>query len=215
VEPFTVLSGVAAPLFRADINTDAIIPMRWLVTATRAGLGGGLFGGWRYRADGTEEPAFVLNRPEFRNARILIAGANFGCGSSREHAPWALLDFGVRCIVAPGFASIFFENCLKNGILPAVLPERDVEDLARWAQQAGAEARLTVDLTKNTIVDPGGRGWTFDLEPSRRAALLEGRDEIDDTLVHAQAIAAFQARDRAARPWIYEARNSVPGDASS
>jgi 3-isopropylmalate/(R)-2-methylmalate dehydratase small subunit len=204
MEPFTVLTGVAAPLFRADINTDAIIPMRWLVTATRAGLGAGLFGGWRYRADGAEDPAFVLNQPEYREARILIAGPNFGCGSSREHAPWALLDFGIRCIIAPGFASIFFENCLKNGILPAVLPVSEVEALAQWAQQTGAQARLTVDLTRSTIIDPEGNCRQFELEPSRRTALLEGRDEIDETLTHARAIAEFQARDRAARPWVYQ-----------
>lgn len=212
MEPFTVLSGVAAPLFRADVNTDAIIPMRWLVTATRTGLGKGLFGGWRYRADGSEDPAFVLNQPAYRRARILIAGPNFGCGSSREHAPWAFLDFGIRCIVAPGFASIFYENCLKNGILPVVLPAPEVEELAAWAQHAGAEARLTVDLTRNTIVDAGGQCRSFELEPLRRAALLEGRDEIDDALQHAQAIADFQARDREARPWIY--RTPSP-DASS
>ncbi len=203
MEPFTLLTGVAAPLYRADINTDAIIPMRWLVTATRTGLGKGLFGGWRYRADGSEDPAFVLNRPAYRAARILVTGPNFGCGSSREHAPWALLDFGIRCIVAPGFANIFYENCLKNGILPVVLPAPDVEGLAAWAQQAGPEARLTVDLTCNTIVDAAGRRRAFELEVSRRAALLEGRDEIDDTLRHEQAIAAFQERDREVRPWVY------------
>ena len=208
MEPFTVLTGVAAPLFRADINTDAIIPMRWLVTATRTGLGAGLFGGWRYRSDGAEDPAFVLNQPAWRNARILIAGPNFGCGSSREHAPWALLDFGIRCVIAPGFASIFFENCLKNGILPAVLPEPEAAALAGWAQQAGAGARLTVDLTRNTIVDATGHCRTFELETSRRAAMLQGRDEIDDTLTHARALADFQARDRAARPWVYETRRA-------
>ena len=205
MEPFTVLSGVAAPLYRADINTDAIIPMRWLVTATRTGLGKGLFGGWRYRADGSEDPAFVLNQPAYRGARILIGGPNFGCGSSREHAPWAFLDFGIRCIIAPGFASIFYENCLKNGILPVVLRTPEVGELAAWAEQAGPEARLTVDLTRNTIVDAAGRRRSFELEPLRRAALLEGRDEIDDTLKHAAAIAAFQARDREARPWVYRA----------
>jgi 3-isopropylmalate/(R)-2-methylmalate dehydratase small subunit len=203
MEPITTLTGVAAPLFRPDINTDAIIPMRWLVTATRSGLGKGLFSEWRYRADGSEDSAFVLNRPAYRGARILIAGPNFGCGSSREHAPWALLDYGIRCIIAPGFASIFYENCLKNGVLPAVLPAPEVESLAAWAEEAGAEARLTVDLAQGTISGPGRPVLTFTIEAARRAALLEGRDEIDDILKHDQAIAAFQARDRAIRPWVY------------
>jgi 3-isopropylmalate/(R)-2-methylmalate dehydratase small subunit len=203
MEPITILTGVAAPLFRPDINTDAIIPMRWLVTATRSGLGKGLFSEWRYRADGSEDSAFVLNRPAYRGARILIAGPNFGCGSSREHAPWALLDYGIRCIIAPGFASIFYENCLKNGVLPAVLPAPEVESLAAWAEEAGAKARLTVDLAQGTISGPGRRVVTFTIEAARRAALLAGRDEIDDTLKHDQAIAAFQARDRAIRPWVY------------
>ena len=209
MEPFTILTGVAAPLYRADINTDAIIPMRWLVTATRSGLGKGLFSEWRYRSDGSEDSAFVLNRPAYRGARVLIAGPNFGCGSSREHAPWALLDFGIRCIIAPGYASIFYENCLKNGILPVVLPAADVREMAAWALDKGQEARLTVDLLQRTITDADGRARTFELDDTRRAALLEGRDEIDDTLRHAAAIAAFQARDRAARPWIYKARGTA------
>ena len=206
MEPFTVLTGVCAPLYRANINTDAIIPMRWLVTATRAGLGRGLFSEWRYRVDGAADPGFVLNQPAYRGASILIAGPNFGCGSSREHAPWALLDFGIRCIIAPGFASIFYENALKNGILPAVLPEPEAAQLAAWAQAEGERAVLTVDLAQKTITDPAGATRAFDLEPARRAALLEGRDDIDDTLAHGQAIAQFQARDRAARPWIYGTR---------
>ena len=210
MEPLRTLTGIAAPLYRADINTDAVIPMRWLVTATRTGLGKGLFGGWRYRADGTEDPAFVLNQPAYRSARILIAGANFGCGSSREHAPWALLDFGIRCIIAPGFASIFFENCIKNGILPAVLPEAEVSALAAWSARAGEQAVLTVDLERNRITDNAGRSWTIELEAARRTALIEGRDEIDDTLLHEQAIAAFQAVDRRQRPWVWIAASQKP-----
>lgn len=203
MEPFTVLTGVAAPLFRPDINTDAIIPMKWLVTATRTGLGKGLFYGWRYLPGGGENADFVLNQPAFRGARILVAGPNFGCGSSREHAAWAFLDFGIRCIVAPGFASIFYENCLKNGILPIVLPAGDVEDLARWAQQAGPDAKLTVDLVRSTVTGPAGREHAFQMDSSRRAALLAGRDEIDETLARERAIAAFQSRDREVRPWVY------------
>ena len=198
MESFTKITGIAAPLLRADINTDAIIPMRWLVTATRSGLGKGLFSEWRYQPDGSEDPAFVLNQAPYRNARILITGSNFGCGSSREHAPWALLDFGIRCIIAPGFASIFYENCLKNGILPVVLPLDEVQKLA-----ARKETVLTVDLSGNSISDAGGHIATFELEASRRTALLDGRDEIDETLQHAAAIAAFQERDRVEHRWVW------------
>lgn len=203
MQPFTKITGVAAPLMRADINTDAVIPMRWLVTATRTGLGKGLFSEWRYRPDGSEDPGFVLNQAPYRSASILITGTNFGCGSSREHAPWALLDFGIRCIIAPGFASIFYENCLKNGLLPVVLPLVGVQTLA-----AREPTVLTVDLVTQCISDAGGTIATFELDASRRAALLEGRDEIDDTLRHAKAIAAFQSRDRHERPWVWPASNN-------
>ena len=157
-----------------------------------------MFSEWRYRPDGSEDPAFVLNQAPYRGASILIAGPNFGCGSSREHAPWALLDFGIRCIIAPGFASIFYENCLKNGILPVVLPLDIARKLAEREQ-----AVLTVDLVTQCISDAGGTIATFVLETSHRTALLEGRDEIDDTLRHAEAIAVFQARDRDERPWVW------------
>lgn len=201
MEAFTTLTGVAAPLLRADINTDAIIPMRWLVTAQRSGLGKGLFSEWRLFADGNDDPAFVLNQPRYRGACILIAGPNFGCGSSREHAPWALLDFGIRCIIAPGFASIFYGNCLKNGLLPVVLPQGVVEKLA--ASVSAGDPVLTVDLCRNSVSDASGDIATFELEASRRAALLKGLDEIDETLAHARAIAEFQARDRIERPWVW------------
>ncbi len=201
MEPFTQITGIAAPLLRGDINTDAIIPMRWLVTATRSGLGKGLFSEWRYRPDGSEDPAFVLNQPPYRAACILIAGPNFGCGSSREHAPWALLDFGIRCIIAPGFASIFYENCLKNGILPVVLSLDEVQKLA--AREPGT---LIVDLVAQTISGADGCIAAFELDAARRAALLEGRDEIDDTLKYVSAIAAYQARDRERRPWVWSTR---------
>ncbi len=215
MEPFTKITGIAAPLFRADINTDAIIPMRWLVTARRTGLGKGSFSEWRYRADGSEDSTFVLNLAPYRTARMLIAGPNFGCDSSREHAPWALLDFGIRCIIAASFASIFYENCLKNGILPVVLPQEKVRQLAECATAAGEQAVLTVDLTSRGISDANGHITSFELEDSRRAALLEGRDEIDETLAHAEAIAAFQARDREQRPWVWrgeKSRQSNPAD---
>jgi 3-isopropylmalate/(R)-2-methylmalate dehydratase small subunit len=189
---------VAAPLLSADINTDAIIPMRWLVTAQRSGLGKGLFSEWRYRPDGAEDPHFVLNQPRYRNAGILLAGSNFGCGSSREHAPWALLDFGIRCIIAPSFASIFYENCLKNGLLPVMLAPEMI------AQLAACGTALTVDLNTCTINNGAGLVISFELEAPHRGALLEGRDGIDHTLQHAQAIADFQRRDRTARPWVWE-----------
>ena len=206
MEKFTTLTGIAAPLIRANVDTDAIIPMKWLVTASRTGLGLGLFGGWRYLADGSENPDFVLNKPPYRDAQILIAGANFGCGSSREHAPWALLDFGIRCIIAPGFASIFYENCFKNGILPLVLPQDQVETLAALAQAADATETFCVDLRVSAVVDPRGTRYPFDLAAAHRTALLEGQDEIDLTLRHAAAIAAFQHGDRLRRPWIYPDR---------
>ena len=198
MQPFTQITGIAAPLLRADINTDAIIPMRWLVTATRSGLGRSLFSDLRYRPDGSEDPSFVLNQTPYRGANILITGPNFGCGSSREHAPWALRDFGIRCIIAPSFASIFYENCLKNSILPVVLPLDVVQKLA-----TREPTMLTVDLVTNSISSTSGPIVSFELEASRRAALLEGRDEIDDTLKYADAIAAFQAQDRVERRWVW------------
>lgn len=203
MEKFTTLTGIAAPLFRADIDTDAIIPMRWLVTVSRAGLGRGLFGAWRYQPNGEETPEFVLNQHPYRAARILIVGANFGCGSSREHAAWALLDFGIRCVIAPGFASIFHGNCFKNGILPVTLPQSEVETLATLAAGRAEAATLTVDLIKSAVIDVHGRSYPFDLAASYRAALLEGLDEIGMTLAHEAAITVFQDRDRVRRPWIY------------
>ena len=202
MEKFTTLSGIAAPLMRANIDTDAIIPMKWLVTATRTGLGRGLFGAWRYLPDGSENPQFVLNQPPYRKACMIIAGANFGCGSSREHAPWALTDFGIRCIIAPSFASIFHENCVKNGILPVVLAQEQVDALAVSAQ-GGDAGIFQVDLRECVVIDPCGARYAFDIAPAHRKALLEGQDEIDLTLSHAAAIDQFQQADRSRRPWIY------------
>ena len=203
MQKFTTLTGIAAPLLRANIDTDAIIPMQWLVTASRAGLGRGLFGAWRYQAGGGENPGFVLNQSPYRDAKILIAGSNFGCGSSREHAPWALLEFGIRCIIAPGFASIFHGNCIKNGILPVTLPQREIETLAALAAAGTDSATFTVDLIKKVVVDVHGRSHRFELAQAFRTALLEGLDEIDLTLAQEAAITAFQRADLLRRPWIY------------
>jgi len=201
MEKFTRLEAIAAPLRRANIDTDQIIPMRYLVTATREGLGRGLFADWRYRPDGSEDPEFVLNRAPWRDARILVAGANFGCGSSREHAPWALLDYGVRAIVAPGFASIFHDNAGKNGILLVTLPEAEVDALL--AELESAAPRMVVDLEAQTLAAPSGRSVAFTVDARRRAALLAGQDEIAATLEHEESIRQFQTADRLRRPWIH------------
>lgn len=209
MQKFTTLTGIAAPLIRANIDTDTIIPMQWLVTASRAGLGRGLFGAWRYQPEGGENPEFVLNQRPYRDAKILIAGANFGCGSSREHASWALLEFGIRCIIAPGFASIFHGNCIKNGILPVTLPQTEIESLAALAAAGADAATFTVDLIKKVVIDAHGRSHPFELAAAYRAALLEGLDEIEMTLAQEAAITAFQRADLVRRPWIYPESKST------
>ncbi len=201
MEKFERVTGVAAPLVQENINTDAIIPASWIVNFGRD-LGQGLFGGWRYRADGHENPDFVLNQPPYRDARILLAGRNFGCGSSREEAVWALLGFGIRCVVAPSFGDIFFENAFKNGLLPIVLEPAGVMTLLRETAAAPTPI-LTVDLVACTLGAPGATILSFTIPESRRRALLEGLDEIDLTLARAAEIHAFQAADRSRRPWIY------------
>lgn len=200
--PFTTVTGIAAPLLRPNVDTDVIIPKPYLVTTARSGLGRGLFAEWRYDLDGTERSDFLLNREPFRRASILVAGANFGCGSSREHAVWALMDYGIRCVIAPSFASIFHENCFKNGVAPIVLPEPDVERLAALVE-AAPEAPVTVDLPAKRIVTASGAVIAFDMEEGRRQALLQGLDDIGVTLTLADRIAAFQAGQKAARPWIH------------
>jgi len=201
MEKFTRLEANAAPMRRENVDTDQIIPMRFLITATRDGLGKGMFADWRYRSDGSENPDFVLNRAPWRDAKILVAGDNFGCGSSREHAPWALADYGFRAIVAPSFANIFFDNSFKNGVLLVTLPEAKVNELMD-ALEAG-KTKLTVDLVDKVIVTQDGKRYPFEVEPRRRDALLAGLDEIGATLEHEPAIAAFQTADRQRRPWIY------------
>ena len=202
MQPFTVLTGVAAPLPMINIDTDMIIPKQFLKTIKRTGLGKSLFFDHRYLDNGEEDVRFVLNRPAYRNAQILIAGENFGCGSSREHAPWALLDFGIRCVIAPDFADIFHNNCFKNGILPVRLP-REVCDKLMDDARLGANARLTVDLERQVVVRPTGEEIPFQIDPLRRHLLLNGLDDIGQTMQHAGAIDGFEAKQKAAQPWLY------------
>jgi len=208
MEPFVVHQGIAAPLLRANIDTDAIIPSREMKLVSKVGLAGGLFAGWRYldAAARTPDPAFVLNQAEFANASILLAGANFGCGSSREHAVWALREFGIRAIVAPSFGAIFQNNCIRNGILPVVLSEDEVALLAR---QAGPRP-LTVDLQRQLVVVPGQQSFRFEIADAQREMLLEGLDPVALTLRLEAQISAFQNRDRVQRPWIYLAPAAPP-----
>lgn len=205
MEPFTRLTGIAAPLPMVNVDTDQIIPAHWLKTIKRTGLGVGLFESMRYLSDGRENPDFVLNREPFRQARILVTGQNFGCGSSREHAPWALLDFGIRCVIAPSFADIFYNNCFKNGILPIVLTKDEVDLLIHEASVA-TDPTFTIDLEHHRIHRPmGNEPLHFDLDPAHRTKLLEGLDEIGQTLQQAARIDGFEARQRAQAPWLYGA----------
>jgi 3-isopropylmalate/(R)-2-methylmalate dehydratase small subunit len=202
MEKFTRLAGIAAPLPRINVDTDQIMPREWCISITKTGFGKGLFGGWRYRPDGSENPEFVLNQPAYRGATILVAGANYGCGSSREMAVWGHLEYGIRAVIAPSFASIFHENCFKNGVLPVVLPQGMVESiLGQLAARPGAT--MTVDLTECTVTTPDGGRHEFTVDAPRRTMLLEGLDEIGVTLKHEDAIAAFQGADRGRRPWVW------------
>jgi 3-isopropylmalate/(R)-2-methylmalate dehydratase small subunit len=199
---FTTLTGIAAPMRAANVDTDKIIPARFLKTIARTGLGTSLFANLRYNDDGSEKADFVLNQEPYRQAEILIAFENFGCGSSREHAPWALLDFGIRCVIAPDFADIFHSNCFKNGILPIALPREVCEALMEDAT-LGPNARLTVDLERQMVVRPNGQEIPFAVDALRRHLLLNGLDDIGQTMAHAPAIDGFEARQRAAQPWLY------------
>lgn len=201
MEKFTELTGVAAPLPMINIDTDMIIPKQFLKTIKRTGLGKNLFHEMRYTSDGSENPDFVLNQPAYRNASILIAGANFGCGSSREHAPWAILDFGIRCVIAPSFADIFFNNCFKNGVLPIALPQEEIDKLLDDASR-GSNATITVDLEAQEIRGPDGGVIKFDIDPFRKKCLLEGLDDIGLTLEKQNTIASYEAKQQAERPWV-------------
>jgi 3-isopropylmalate/(R)-2-methylmalate dehydratase small subunit len=197
---FDKLTGVAAPLPMPNIDTDKIIPKQYLKTIKRTGLGKALFSELRYRADGSENPDFVLNKPAYRKAQILVAGENFGCGSSREHAPWALLDFGIRCVISEGFADIFYNNCFKNGILPIKVSKKELALLLDDASR-GANATLTVDLEKQEITGPDGGCIRFEIDAFRKESLLKGLDEIGHTLKKDKEIAGYEARARSERPW--------------
>ena len=200
MDKFTKLTGIAAPLPMINVDTDKIIPARWLKTIKRTGLGTGLFAEARYRDDGSENPDFVLNKPAYRNAQILVAGDNFGCGSSREHAPWALLDFGIRCVISTSFADIFYNNCFKNGILPITVSPEDLDKLMDDAER-GANATLTVDLEAKEIRGPDGGVITFDLDDFKRHCLLNGLDDIGLTMEKAASIDSFEQRRAESRPW--------------
>jgi len=198
---FETLTGVAAPLEIDNIDTDMIIPKQYLKTIKRTGLGAGLFSEMRYKDDGTENPDFVLNKPAYRQAKILVAGDNFGCGSSREHAPWALLDYGIRCVISTDFADIFYNNCFKNGVLPVKVSPEDHAKLLDDARR-GANATLTVDLPNQEIRGPDGGVVKFELDPFRKQCLLEGLDDIGLTLVEAPAIDAYESKAKASQPWL-------------
>ncbi len=200
MQKFTTLTGIAAPMPLVNIDTDMIIPKQFLKTIQRSGLGKNLFDEMRYTQDGAEIPDFVLNQPAYRKAEIIIAGDNFGCGSSREHAPWALLDFGIRCVVATSFADIFFNNCFKNGILPIVLPQEQVDVLMADAKR-GANARQTVDLAAQTITTSDGQLFSFQVDGHRKHCLINGLDDIGLTLEKASAIDRFETKNAQTRPW--------------
>src|SRR5690606_17145852 len=201
MDKFTTLTGGAAPMPIINVDTDMIIPKQYLKTIKRTGLGTALFSEMRYKDDGQENPDFVLNKPAYRDAKIIVAGDNFGCGSSREHAPWALLDFGVRCVISTSFADIFYNNCFKNGILPIVVTPEQLDMLMDDASR-GSNATLTVDLESQTISGPDGGTIHFDIEPARKQVLLEGLDDIAMTLQHETDIGGYERKMAESRPWI-------------
>ena len=202
MQKFDQLTGVAAPLPMMNVDTDMIIPKQFLKTIKRTGLGKNLFDEMRYTPDGKEIPDFVLNKPQYRKARILVAGPNFGCGSSREHAPWALLDFGIRCVIAPSFADIFYNNCFKNGILPIKLSKEDVDKLMDDAER-GANAIISIDLEKQEIRGPDGGCVTFEIDAFRKHCLLNGLDDIGLTMQKAANIDSYEQKARVGQPWLW------------
>ena len=201
MEKFIRLTGIAAPLPLINVDTDKIIPGRYMKTISRTGLGRALFEELRFREDGSENPDFVLNNPAYRKAAIVIAGENFGCGSSREHAPWALLDFGIRCIIAPSFADIFYSNCFKNGMLPIILPQAVVDELMQGAK--GANAPFSIDLEAQTIETPDKRAIRFEIEPYRKECLMSGLSDVGLTLKKQTLIGNFEQRQRQAETWLW------------
>jgi 3-isopropylmalate/(R)-2-methylmalate dehydratase small subunit len=202
MKKFTTLSGPAAALPMINVDTDQIIPKQYLSAISRAGLGAGLFNDFRYDMEGKEKPEFVLNREPYRGAKILIAGDNFGCGSSREHAPWSLDDFGIRCVIAPGFADIFFNNCVKNGVLLIVMEEAGVNKLMALAENPQS-CEMSIDLEAETITLADGASTAFEIESFRKHRLLNGLDDIEITLQKKAEIGAFEAKQKAEKPWLY------------
>ena len=201
MDKFTTLEGVAAPLKIINVDTDMIIPKQYLKTIKRTGLGKGLFSEQRYKDDGSENPDFVLNKPSYRKAKILVAGDNFGCGSSREHAPWALGDFGIRCIISTSFGDIFYNNCLKNGILPIRVSHEELDKLFDDADR-GSNATLTIDLENQEIRGPDGGAIKFEIDPFRKHCMLNGLDDIGLTMEKGKSIDVFEAKEKAERPWL-------------
>ena len=201
MKPFTSLDGVAAPLRMINLDTDRIIPKQFLKTIKRTGLGKYLFNDLRFDMSGNEIKDFVLNKPAYRNANILVAGRNFGCGSSREHAPWALMDFGIQCVIAPSFADIFYNNCFKNGILPITLPEEEVEQLLDSAED-GANAVFSVDLISQTVTSPRGVSFEFEIDQFRKHCLVNGLDDIGLTMEKIEKIDSYEEGRSNARPWL-------------
>ena len=201
MKPFTSLDGVAAPLRMINLDTDRIIPKQFLKTIKRTGLGKYLFNDLRFDMSGNEIKDFVLNKPAYRNANILVAGRNFGCGASREHAPWALMDFGIQCVIAPSFADIFYNNCFKNGILPITLPEEEVEQLLDSAED-GANAVFSVDLISQTVTSPRGVSFEFEIDQFRKHCLVNGLDDIGLTMAKTEKIDSFEEGRSNARPWL-------------
>ena len=201
MDKFDQLTGIAAPMPLVNIDTDMIIPKQFLKTIKRSGLGVNLFDEMRYDRQGNEVADFVLNQPQYREAEILVAGDNFGCGSSREHAPWAIKDFGIRCVIAPSFADIFYNNCFKNGILPIALPQEQVDVLMKDAEK-GANARMSIDLDAQTVTTSDGEVFSFDVDPFKKHCLTNGLDDIGLTMEKASAIDTFETAAAEARPWV-------------
>jgi 3-isopropylmalate/(R)-2-methylmalate dehydratase small subunit len=201
MEKFETLQGIAAPMPLVNIDTDMIIPKIFLKTIKRSGLGVNLFDEMRYDRQGNEIADFVLNKPQYRDAQILVAGDNFGCGSSREHAPWAIADFGIKCVISTSFADIFFNNCFKNGILPIVFPQ-DVVDVLMKDAEKGSNARMTVDLENQVVTTSDGQEFAFEVDAFKKHCLMNGLDDIGLTMEHVSAIDAFEAKSNAARPWL-------------
>jgi 3-isopropylmalate/(R)-2-methylmalate dehydratase small subunit len=201
MDKFTTLTAVAAPMPIVNVDTDMIIPKQYLKTIKRTGLGSALFSEMRYKDDGSENPDFVLNKPAYRNAKIIVAGDNFGCGSSREHAPWALKDFGVTCVISTSFADIFYNNCFKNGVLPAIVSPEDLEKLMDDAER-GANATLSIDLEAQEIRGPDGGVVTFEIDAFKKHCLLNGLDDIGLTMEKAEKVDAFEEAMHDERPWV-------------